>query len=147
MNKTESMKTYTRIAFIYMIAGIVCGVFYREFTKYNGFTGRTTLGFTHLHLLVLGMILFLILAVFVVITNIDEQKNFKKFLLTYNIGLPFMVVMLIVRGILQVLGTPLTTGQSAMISGVAGLAHITVLAAFLFLFSCFKSCRVTLKNE
>lgn len=45
------MKKYINIAFIYGIAAIACGVFYREFTKFNGFTGKTTLAFTHLHLL------------------------------------------------------------------------------------------------
>ncbi len=38
-------------AFRYAIAGLACGVFYREFTKFTAFTGKTTLAFTHLHLL------------------------------------------------------------------------------------------------
>ena len=48
-------------AFRYAIAGLACGVFYREFTKFTAFTGKTTLAFTHLHLLVMGTLLFLIL--------------------------------------------------------------------------------------
>ena len=33
------MKKYLNIAFAYAIAAMVGGVFYREFTKYSGFTG------------------------------------------------------------------------------------------------------------
>jgi len=39
------------------------GVFYREFTKWNGFTG-VTLGKVHAHLFLLGMIVFLLVAPF-----------------------------------------------------------------------------------
>lgn len=35
------MKKYINIAFIYAIAAIACGVFYREFTKFHGFTGKS----------------------------------------------------------------------------------------------------------
>ena len=83
------MKKYINIAFIYGIAAIACGVFYREFTKFNGFTGKTALAFTHLHLFVLGTLLFLILAIFSQLTDITKQKAFTWFLRLYNVGLPF----------------------------------------------------------
>ena len=56
------MKRLLNTAIGYFIAASAAGVFYREFTKWNGFTGKTTLGFVHTHLFVLGMFLFLILA-------------------------------------------------------------------------------------
>ena len=40
------------------------GVFYREFTKYNGFTGMTALGKVHTHLFLLGMLVFLVVALY-----------------------------------------------------------------------------------
>ena len=43
---------------------MVGGVFYREFTKLNGYTGVTALGKVHTHLFLLGMVMFLIIAVF-----------------------------------------------------------------------------------
>ena len=49
---------------LYMILGVASGLFYREFTKWNGFTGRTALGFLHPHLLMLGAFLLLIVALF-----------------------------------------------------------------------------------
>lgn len=38
------MKKYLKFSLIYAIAAMVAGVFYREFTKFNGFTGATMLG-------------------------------------------------------------------------------------------------------
>ncbi|MDY3014054.1 MAG: DUF2871 domain-containing protein [Evtepia sp.] len=135
------MKKYINIAFLYGIAAIACGVFYREFTKFNGFTGKTTLAFTHLHLFVLGTFLFLILAMFSQLTDVETQKNFAWFLRLYNIGLPFMVLMLFVRGIPQVLGIELSRGATSAISGIAGIAHIIMTIAIVLLFMALRKSR------
>ncbi|MBS3182410.1 DUF2871 family protein [Leucobacter manosquensis] len=47
------MKTLLNAAFIYMLAGVASGLFYREFTKVNGFPeGKfTRLGLAQTHLL------------------------------------------------------------------------------------------------
>lgn len=55
------MKKYANSALVYAILAMVGGVFYREFTKFNGFTGTTSLGFVHTHYFALGMIGFLLL--------------------------------------------------------------------------------------
>ena len=55
------MKKLWNLAFGYFFAAMAGGVFYREFTKYFGFTGETALGYLHVHLLVLGTVLFLFL--------------------------------------------------------------------------------------
>ena len=108
----------------YAVTAMVCGVFYREFTKYQDFTGVTALGKVHAHLFLLGMVMFLIVALFVMHWNLDGQKKFRWFLRTYNIGVPLTAAMLLVRGVTQVLGLPLTTGASAAMSGIAGIGHI-----------------------
>lgn len=41
------MKKLLNTAFIYALAAMAGGVFYREFTKFNGFSGRTALGLVH----------------------------------------------------------------------------------------------------
>lgn len=38
------MKKYLNFSLLYAIAAMAGGVFYREFTKFNGFTGVTVLG-------------------------------------------------------------------------------------------------------
>ena len=55
------MKKYANSALIYAILAMVGGVFFREFTKFNGFEGATTLAFVHTHYFALGMIVFLLL--------------------------------------------------------------------------------------
>ncbi|MEG0924646.1 MAG: DUF2871 domain-containing protein [Anaerovoracaceae bacterium] len=137
------MKKLINTSFIYFIAAIVCGVFYREFTKFMVFSGRTTLAFTHLHLFVLGVVVFLILALFAINTDLLEQKKFKLFFTMYNIGLPLMVGMFFVRGIVQVLETPLSSGLNAAISGMSGITHIIMTIAIVILFLCLKKCTKT----
>ena len=54
-------KKLVNLSFIYAIIGLIAGAFYREFTKYLGFVGKTTLSVAHTHILVLGSLIFLIL--------------------------------------------------------------------------------------
>ena len=58
------MKKHVIVAFAYAVAAMACGVFYREFTKFNDFTGMTSLGKVHTHLFLLGMVMFLLVALF-----------------------------------------------------------------------------------
>ena len=132
------MKKLIDAAFGYAAAALTCGVFYREFTKYHAFTGRTTLGFAHVHLLVLGTLLLLLLAAFALHTDLTAQPQFRRFFVLYQIALPATVVMLLVRGVLQVLGTPLTRGFDAAISGIAGIAHILMTICFVLLYLAMR---------
>ena len=132
------MKKLIDAAFGYAAAALTCGVFYREFTKYHAFTGRTALGFAHVHLLVLGTLLLLLLAAFALHTDLTAQPQFRRFFVLYQIALPATVVMLLVRGVLQVLGTPLTRGFDAAISGIAGIAHILMTICFVLLYLAMR---------
>lgn len=141
------IKKYINISFIYAILALICGVFYREFTKFFDFSGKTTLAFTHVHLFVLGMILFLLVSIFSYITNLTEQKYFNYFMIFYNIGLPFVIAMFLVRGIFQVLGTELSKGLTSAISGFSGIAHIVLTIGLIFLFLALKKSTSLLKNK
>lgn len=132
------MRKTLNISFIYFILAMAGGVFYREITKFMGFTGRTVLADVHVHLLMLGMMLFLVLTLFCKTMDLAEEPKFKKFLILYNVGLPLMVIMLIVRGITQVLEMEMSAAGNGMISGFAGIAHILLLIAFIFLFGALK---------
>lgn len=116
--------------------------FYREFTKIIGFTGQTTLGYIHVHLIVLGSILFLIIALFCRDTELLYNKTFKKFMVIYNIGLPLMVCMMLIRGIIQALQVQLTSSINGMISGIAGVSHILLMIALWMLFTSLKKVLV-----
>lgn len=126
------MKRYMNLALLYAVLAMVGGVFYREFTKFNGFTGKTTLGVVHTHYFLLGMVFFLLLLML--------EKNFSftgaktgRVLIVYQVGLNLTVVMFVVRGITQVLGTALSSGISAAISGIAGIGHILLGVSLVLL--------------
>ena len=87
-----------------------------------------------IHLFVLGTVVFLLIAIFSHITDLSKQKTFKYFFRLYNIGLPFMTIMFLVRGITQVLAINLSSSTSHAISGVAGISHIIVGIAIVLLF-------------
>lgn len=126
------MKRYMNTALLYAVLAMAGGVFYREFTKFNGFAGKTTLGVVHTHYFLLGMVFFLLLLVL--------EKNFSftaastaRVLTVYHVGLNLTAVMFVVRGVTQVLETPLSSGASAAISGIAGIGHILLGVSLVLL--------------
>lgn len=117
------MKRYVNTALVYGILAMIGGVFYRELTKFRGFTGKTTLSVVHAHYFVLGVLFFLVLLV------LEKQFSFsgtrtRRVLAAYHVGLNLTVVMFVVRGVTQVLTLPVSKGASAAISGMAGVGHI-----------------------
>ena len=117
------MKRCMNASLLYAILAMVGGVFYREFTKFNGFTAGTTLGVVHTHYFLLGMVFFLLLLLLEKSFSFTGAKT-KRVLTAYQVGLNLTAVMFVVRGVLQVLGTELSAGMNAAISGVAGIGHI-----------------------
>ncbi len=139
------MKKLINISFTYFIFAMIGGVFYREFTKYFNFTGKTNLAFIHLHLLALGTIIFLILALFSINTDLLSHKKFSLFLKLYNISLPSMVIVMAIRGISQVLNINLTPSINASISGISGITHILMTTSFIILFLILKNLNINSK--
>lgn len=119
------MKKYANSALVYAILAMVGGVFYREFTKFNGFTGTTSLGFVHTHYFALGMIGFLLLLLLEKSLSFTD-RSVGRAVAAYHVGLNVTAGMLVVRGVTQVLDIALTRGASAAISGIAGLGHIAL---------------------
>ncbi len=79
-------KKLVNLSFIYAIIGLIAGAFYREFTKYLGFVGKTTLSVAHTHILVLGSLIFLILGLFSMNLKLENEKTFRTFFVSYNVG-------------------------------------------------------------
>lgn len=126
------MKRYMNGAITYAALAMAGGVFYREFTKFNHFTGQTTLSVLHTHYFVLGMLFFLLLLLLEKSFAFSSAKS-DKILLFYNIGLNTTVAMLFARGITQVLNMSLSSGQDAAISGIAGLGHIILGVSIIYI--------------
>lgn len=126
------MKRYMNSALLYAVLALAGGVFYREFTKFHGFVEKTTLGVIHTHYFMLGMAFFLLLVLL--------EKNFSftsaktgRILAVYHVGLNLTAVMLVVRGVTQVLGIVLSSGVDAAISGMAGVGHILLGVSLVIL--------------
>ena len=131
------MKKILNAAFIYMIAGVASGLFYREFTKLNGFPeGKfTQLGLVHTHLLTLGFIVLLIALVIEKVFTISRSpKLFAWFFWLYNAGVILTSGMLIWHGSLTVLGQE----SSKMIAGIAGLGHMLLTAGMVVFFVALR---------
>ena len=126
------MKRYMNTALLYAVLAMAGGVFYREFTKFNGFDERTTLSVVHTHYFLLSMVFFLLLLLL--------EKNFSftsaktgRILAVYHTGLNLTAVMLVVRGVAQVTVPALSSGMNAAISGVAGIGHILLGVSIILL--------------
>ena len=131
------MKELLNASFIYMLAGVASGLFYREFTKLHDFPeGQfTQLGLAHTHLLTLGFIVLLIVLVIEKVFTISRSpKLFAWFFWLYNIGVILTSGMLIWHGSLTVLGQE----SNAMIAGIAGLGHMLITAGMIVFFLALR---------
>lgn len=132
------MKKYINLSFIYFIFAMIAGVFYREYTKFVGFTDRSSLSLVHGHLLALGMIMFLIVALFSMKFDFKNNKKIKLFYKIYNPGVILTAVMLFIRGMVQVNNTVISKGLDASISGISGIGHLLLLLGLVFMFLALK---------
>lgn len=132
------MNKLYKLAASYAVLGMVGGVFFREFTKLNGFSGITSLSLIHTHAFMLGMMFFLFLILFEKLFTLSNHKHFTKFLIFYNSGVLLSLVMLFVRGLTQVLEPTLSSGINAAISGISGIGHILVCIGLVLFFLILK---------
>ena len=60
----------------------------------------------------------------------------------YNIGLPILSIMMVVRGVIQVLEFDISSRADSAISGVAGAGHVLVgIGIVLLLLTLKKSAK------
>ena len=131
------MKRLFNLSFFYLILGLALGVFFREFTKLNDFSGTTTLNVAHTHTLVLGFIFFLVIVILEKVFTISNIKYFNIWLITYNIGLLSLISTLVARGILEVLnkdfiGLPHIAGTAHAIFGISLIWFMIILKKSIF---------------
>lgn len=132
------MKKLLNTAFIYAIAAMAGGVFFREFTKFSGFTGKTNLSFLHTHLFVLGMLFFLVLLCMEKNFKLTKEPLFGKFFGLYNTGMAITVAGMFTRGMVQVAGSVPSRAFDAAISGVSGIGHILLGIGIIVFFVLLK---------
>ena len=127
------IKRYFNAAIVYASLALACGVFYREFTKYAAFTGKTNLAFLHTHYFMLGMFFFLALALLERAFAFSQQKGSKGWVTVYHVGLNITTACLFLRGLAQVGGNALSPALNGALSGVSGIGHILLGSSILAL--------------
>lgn len=132
------MKKSLNYALAYAILALCGGVFYREFTRFNNFSGTTALGKIHTHFFMLGMVMYLIIALFARHYDLYSMKTFKAFRGIYNTGVPMTGIMLGFRGFFDVLPDKLTVGADKAISGIGGIGHILTGVGIILLLIALK---------
>lgn len=126
------MKRYANASLLYALIAMAGGVFYREFTKFSGFTGKTALSVVHTHYFLLGMVFFLLLLLLEKSFAFSGEKT-GCVLALYHVGLNVTGAALLVRGVAQVLALPLSRAIDASLSGVAGIGHLLLGVSMVLL--------------
>lgn len=115
-----------------LIMGLIGGVFYREFTKFYAFTDATHLGKIHVHTLVLGFAVSLL--VYLLAKDMNDVKVLKKPYEIYLTGLVFTVVNMVVIGIYEVVSEGDDVIVRAAIDGTSGIGHIILAVGIVWMF-------------
>lgn len=140
------LKRYFNASIVYASLALAGGVFYREFTKYASFTGKTNLAFLHTHYFVLGMIFFLVLALLERVFSFSAQKGVKGWVTVYHIGLNITTACLFLRGLTQATETTLFAALNGSLSGVSGIGHILLGTSMLALLILIRRGAVKSKD-
>jgi len=125
----ETMKKLYIFAFVYLVLGLVFGVFYREFTVMNGYNGETQLSVMHTHALVLGTLFLCLVLVLHKLFNINKIKGYSIWFIVYNVGFIGLLLTLLIRGMGQVLSWELNG-----FNHIAGLFHTILGTALIWFF-------------
>lgn len=140
------MKKYFNAAIVYASLALAGGVFYREFTKYTAFTGKTNLAFLHTHYFMLGMFFFLVLALLERAFAFSAQKGIKTWITLYHVGLNITTMCLFLRGLAQATEMTLSTALSGSLSGVAGIGHILLGTSMIALLILIRRSAIRVKE-
>ena len=117
------MKRYSHTALLYAVLAMAGGVFYREFTRFTPYTGKAALSVVPTPFFLLGMVVFLLLPLLVKSFHFSPHHT-RPVLAVLPAGPHLPPLMLGVSRDVQVLGSPLSSGLDAAISGIAGIGHI-----------------------
>ena len=127
------MKKLYVTSFLYLILGLLAGIFYREFTKASSFTEPTMLTGLHTHILTLGFLFFLILLLTSAASKLTEHKHFSKWFYFYNTGLLWTIITMAVRGVLEVQGNDIPG-----FNHIAGTGHFLLGLGLIWLMLLLK---------
>lgn len=131
-------KCYIVTGLVFLTIGLLCGVYYREFTKALNYSYTyTPLGLVHPHLLVLGLVINIILGLLLANFSLNKKQEKIAFVI-YNVGVSLTGLLLLVRGTFDVLSKTnnymISGTLSTIISGLAGVSHIVLAVGIIYYF-------------
>lgn len=127
-------RSLIEISFANLVLALISGVFYREFTKYFNYNGKTYLSKMHPHIIVLGVIFILIIYLSILFLKNDELVNkLKKPLLFFSISLIITVVLFMLHGISQITDPSYILTKAQVFSGLAGIGHTLLSISMLYI--------------
>lgn len=109
------------ISLTFLIMGLIGGVYFREFTRVYSYEASNHLGKVHVHTLVLGFILLLIIHL---LTKGIDIKEIEKYIKIYVTGLILTITNMVVYGMYEILSQGEKTINIYALSGMAGIGHI-----------------------
>lgn len=125
------MKRLINASIVYAALALVGGVFYSEFIKLNGFSTYT--------LFYVGNDVFLILALLEMNLHFMNDRT-KRYVFFYHLGLNLTVIMLMIRGVIQVVYlNSLTTALNVVIAGIAGIGHLILGISLIMILISIKN--------
>ena len=126
------------IAFIFAIAGIFAGAFYREFTQFLGFTGETSMSLVHTHLLALGTIMFMLLTLSFKVFDVEETPKMNRLLVGYTISVIGNAGVMFVRGLFEVMNWEITRTVDMTFAGISGIIHILLTITLIWILNIVR---------
>lgn len=134
IDKFES-KNILGISFTYLLLGLILGAFYREFTKFYGFTEKTHLAKVHPHTIILGFVTLFLIYLFVRIYKNENIKKIQKSIYVYNLGLIITIANMFLIGIYEVVSEGKEIIKINALNGLSGIGHITLFVGVIMLLS------------
>ena len=135
-------KSILKSAMWYTIFAMFSGFLDRIVTVYIHYTGETTLTGLHGHLFSFGTLFMLILFAISINSKFNQNKELREFLKSYNIIFSLMILMLFIRGVVQVFELQLNPILDSSIAIIAGASHILLFGSFMKLFKILsKFCK------
>ncbi|MGH1143584.1 MULTISPECIES: DUF2871 family protein [Bacillus] len=131
------MKKLYYASFVYLVIGLLSGVFAREYAKSKGILGSTLLNLLHTHTLVLGFLFFLIALALAKSFAFHKVKGFNMWFIVHNIGLILTLSSLATRGLLQLNGADFK-GLTYIIGLSHSLIGLTLIWFMMLLKKSYK---------
>ena len=132
------MKKLISTAFVYACLSIFASVFYRRFVEYHHFTGETTLKYLQTFIMLMGVALFLIVAIFEANYKICSDKHYIYFSLLYHLSLVSSIVAMFIRGILQVYKVSLMQDSLTALIFALVCGYVGITTGIIMLFNIIR---------